>query len=576
MTLTRRQPVRDAAGPFKGMQAKVSGEIEPGFADWIHNGYPMDPYAGGEIVPRPGRQGIPTSGNTVRPGMVHPVQIQLFERFNQNGVDRMVCIEGGKFYSTVSGGWAESVNAATFAGAGITISSLVQRYYACNYRGKLVVVGPSVAFTWDGTVNGGLVKLTAAGTSFFGRPWVYAAKLWFITGDQKTVIWSEENDETSGYAGIQNAWDLNQTSTGKIVAGVGTNEALYYFRQDSVGAIYGGSSAEFQTTSTNDAVSATEGSDAPEGSIEAGDALWFVDGQGRPACIVKGSRGIIPLWRDFERGFTPYTDDGAGYSYLAFAPNQEKASLTDWATNNRVVHLRSLDLVFFAYRLFFSGSSSLAFDVLLGYHVQTRRLQCVWQFPTAITGLIEVKDISFGTGEHQLVILDDYGHTYAVNASALMARNLDDTFGLDTSSHDLTTTDVSCTVIGPRHFLANDVELRVTRLDVEYLGRNDNALMTVLHATPEVLAQGGVDLVDQATGDLDPRTLGVRESVFMEGVGTVGAGFPPTASRATIGYDELCRWITFGFTWKHQASGGARLRRWKVQAIPDSDQPDAY
>jgi hypothetical protein len=578
MTRTKLQPISETVGPFKGMRSTMQGSVDPAYAEWLLNCYSSDPYEGGEIVPRPGRRPWPTGGgNHVDANITTPTAVQMFERASFNGAERVVAIIGGKFYSTVTGPWAESLTAAQLSGAGITLSDSAT-YYACEYRGKLIVCGSTVAFSWDGTAGGGVTELTAAGATFYGRPWVYAAKLWFITGDRASVIWSEENDETASYVGTGNAWDLNQTSFSQLTAGIGTNEALYYFRTDGIGSIYGGSADEFQTTSTHDAVSSTEGTDMPIGVLEAGEYIWYFDAQGRPSCFQKGSRDTIPIWREMARAFTPYTDDGSGYAYLA-RPGRELASFLDWATNNKIVYLRSLEMVFFAYRHFFSAAQpTSAFDVLVGYNVRTRKIQTVWEFPTPIAGVVEIKDQSFGTGDYQLVILDNLGYSYAVNANNLMGRNLGDEAWADADSSTDEDEDVVCSVVGPRHFLSVGTELRVTRLDFEYIGRIIDAEMGVRFATSSILAQLGVTIVD-ATGsnDGDLRTQGIVETVVLEGVVEEGGtGFPPLHTQATVGYEELCRWIAFGFSWAHQASGGVRLVRYKVTAVPDSDQPEQW
>jgi hypothetical protein len=70
---------------------------------------------------------------------------------------------------------------------------------------------------------------------------VYYAKLFMLKRDRKTIVWSEENQPNTGYeaGGYNNAWELTQTSNEPLTAIIGTNEALYYGRKTSVGAIRG-------------------------------------------------------------------------------------------------------------------------------------------------------------------------------------------------------------------------------------------------------------------------------------------------------------------------------------------------
>ncbi len=596
-SLSRSQPVRRpprivervGANPeqgvagFKGMRSTIQGAIDPSFAEWLQNCYPSDPYNGGAIIARPGRRPYPTPFvglnlvSTTADFRTH----QFFGRgtFN-NGIDYLVCIENGKFYSTRTGLWAESLTAATLLTAGITLSPY-DNYHATMFNEKLVVVGPTFVFTWNGTAGSGVVKLTNAGASFYGRPTVYAAKLFIIRGNRRTIVWSEEGNETIGYeaGGFANAWDLKQTSQSPIIVIEGTNEALYYARSDSIGSIYGGSADEFQTTSTHDSVNATDGCRCPDGMIEAGDAIWFFDDHNRPACFLKGSRETIPIWRELARAFTPYLDDGIGYASLAQAPNREQTAFLLHFVNNRVVYFRGLEMVFFAYRHFFSTSTAAAFDVLVGYHVRTRRVQTVWTFPTPISGMVEVRDESYGTANYVLILLDVHGRTYSISTHHLLDRNHPTLAFTDSNGFAGTEVDVQASVIGPRHFSTGGEEVRVVRLDIEYIGRKQGAVMDVYHATPEILAHLGVSYNNALLGEGDgnPQTQAIRQSVVLEGpsLGDDATGAPVNSAHATVGYDDLGRWIAFGFNWGHQASR-ARLVGWKVTGIPAGDQPDSY
>lgn len=574
------RPLFEEVKGIKGMRSTMEGSEYEGYVEWLHNCYPADPYNGGEIIARPGRQLYPVLSNGANQPVFseEPVKIQMGAIFTttQGGIQRPVVIAGGKFYalSASTYGWIEAVSTATLLAAGITLSA-VNDYYAVMFNGKLIVVGSNnsgdivseAAWSWTGVEGSGITKLTNAGTNFFGKPAVYAAKLFFIRKNQKTIVWSEENNETLGYeaGGYANAWDLNQTSAEPITCLLGTNPALYVFRRSSIGAIYGGSAAEFSTTSTVDAISASSGTDSPNGVIFAGESVWYVDSQGRPAYFPLGGNEIVPLWPELERAFTPYFQDGRGYKALAFPNSEQNHFALVGTSRSRVAQYRTLDMVFFGYRYFASSLTGFGDDVLIGFHVKTKRAQTVWSFPTGVSFFHEIYDNQYGSGQYGLLMLDPWTYSYILNPNPVAQFLTPQTAYLD---HDVLAnlnTDVIASVIGPRHFTTND-EKRVESLDVEYIGWKKGGTIDVRWATPAILSAGGVETqTDQP------------ESIAAEGqvVDDFDRNPPSLLAHAEIGFSEVCRWIAFGVSWAAQATR-IRLLGWTVRAIPEGRNPRSY
>jgi hypothetical protein len=599
------RPVAETVGPFKGMRTTLQGSLDPSFAEWLHNCYPMNPYHGGELVPRPGRRPypLPDLDGTLRHQLpnhsgdsaIPHGEFQLLTSLTgtvSNTNHRLVAIVDQKFYATRTGPveWTEALTSAQLSSAGITITAF-SRHYAVMFNGKLIVVGPSYVFSWDGTAGGGVVHLANAGSSFYGRPVVYAGKLFLIRGNRKTIVWSEEGDETTGYeaGGFNNAWDLRQTSQELITSLLATNEALYFFRRTSIGAVFGGSADEFQTTSTIDAVSATIGTETPESPIIAGNSVWFLDQQGRPNYFLLGSNEIVPVWHEIERAFTPYTQDGIGYDRLA-EPNAETASFLGFDPALR--YFPALDLVLIPYSYASTLLSQISsFDVVVGFNATTKRAQTVWSFPTRTMDFAVVKDTEYITSQGALVQLDEFGWSYAVVPSVLGSID----FELGSIDPSIWYTDrvdqegkedpgvpngkdVNATCIGPRHFGSIDAELRASRLDVEYLGWRSGSTMSVRWAVPETLViGGGADewtQLDGNTGGNSPTTPMV--TIPLEGMTTdPTASVPPVPGHAEVGLDEIGRWFAFAFSWKGQASR-ARLVRWKLEAVVEGREREAY
>lgn len=578
----RPKPVTERVGPFKGMRSTMMGSADPEFAEWIHNGYILDPYNGGPVTGRPGRRPYPTAVvNTLVGVGSDPKAVQLLAVWTDpSGQGQVaVAIVDGHFYTTKTPvgassapGWNESVSVGQLATAGITLSA-TKGYYACQFNGKLVICDNAQAFTWDGTADpgsatGGITHLTNAGSDFYGRPTVYADKLFFIRSSQRAIVWSEEGDETTGYeaGGFANAWDLRQTSQEPITSLIGMNESLDFIRRGSIGSVYGGEASAFQSTTTIDAVSGTVGSDCPEGVCLAGDTVFFIDHDGRPACYIKGSSNIIPLYQEIERAFTPYLQDGLIYERLA-APNNEMASLTLFGSNNQVIYFRTLDVVAYTYRYFFSSQPAAHMDILVLFHARTKRCQGVWSFPTGIAKIAEMYDVGYGTGQYALVLIDSFGYCYTVNPAMLNSSNFPTSAFTDEDLANGAAQDVQVSVIGPRHFQSAGTELATKQLDIDYLGWQNSGFMQVRFVTPGVMAAGGVRF--------DPSQPVSVPLDGLVGPNDLTTQHPPVMAHATVGLNEVGRFIAFGFSWPHQATR-ARLVGWQVTAVPVGKSPDAF
>jgi hypothetical protein len=159
-----------------------------------------------------------------------------------------------------------------------------------------------------------LSDLTDAIDPFFGQPTVYAGKLFAIkASDRNTFIWSEENDPDIGYeaTGYDNSWTFRQTSSDFLSRLIGTNDALYVFRENSVTAVYGTVNTDFRSSSTLEGIDSNIGTKSPDAVTLVNNQVWFIDQYGRPHKIEPG-RGLVPLWaRAFETVKDIDTSDSA-------------------------------------------------------------------------------------------------------------------------------------------------------------------------------------------------------------------------------------------------------------------------
>lgn len=322
-----KQRFRPRAGPFVGMRDSLDPtSSRPNLATLLQNCYPLDPQFGGAVVGRPGFEQIGTQmgASGVRTG-------QLVYQFTElNGTEHTVLIVGGQFYTY---DWAtdtitETISAANFTSASITLSTTA-RCYAVTFADQMIVTdGVNTPWAWDGTSGAGLTKLTNAPVAF-GAPAVYYAKLFFVKNTERsTLVWSEENQPNTGYeaGNYNNAWTLGQTDQEPLYRLIGTNEALYAFRARSITAISGAVTPDFSTTGTRDGVSEVVGTTAPASVFHHRGLIFFTDADRRPHVIVPGL-GASPIWEDFRETSADFNasqvDKAEGY----FDPTTEHAVL---------------------------------------------------------------------------------------------------------------------------------------------------------------------------------------------------------------------------------------------------------
>jgi hypothetical protein len=237
-----------------------------------------------------GRPGLSFTGagGTPQMGSAGARTVQLLTTWTTlAGTSYTVAMVGGKFYTYTwsTDAWAEAVNAAAFAaatGGAVTLSTTTKCYGAVLNNTLIVSDGANVGFSWDGTTNGGVVKLTSAPV-FYGPLVVYYGKLFGIKSTERnTVVWSEEAAPNTGYeaGGYNNAWSLWQSDQDQLTGLAATNSQLVIFRQTSTTAITGAVTDAFSSTGTRDALSETVGSASPDG-IQVWDGMVYFLGSDR-------------------------------------------------------------------------------------------------------------------------------------------------------------------------------------------------------------------------------------------------------------------------------------------------------
>ena len=166
-----------------------------------------------------------------------------------------------------------------------------------------------------------LSNMTDANYAFYGPFTVYYGSLFGIdASDQITMRWSQPNAPDSGYgtSTSNNSWALQQTSSDPLQCLIGTNQALFAFRQNSVAIITGASNSDFRSSGAVDAVQAI-GTRSPDSVHLAGGSVVFMDQYMRPGRIQLGY-GYIPLWTRIQEtlrlvGKTPTLESSAWGRY---------------------------------------------------------------------------------------------------------------------------------------------------------------------------------------------------------------------------------------------------------------------
>lgn len=220
--------------------------------------------------------------------------------------------------------------AAFNAGAGyatetLAIAALPARTLGRRYVGYVTVradagavwIAGTDAFATGTTGNQAQTTNYYAGEgpaySVFGQPVLYYGAVFWIYTQIETVAarttmgWSEPNEPTVGYqqTDYDNQWTLTQTSSAALYALAPTNDALYYFRANSIGAVAGAPGINFQGTATHDVVSGAIGCVAYASVQVALGVVYFADQIGRPWRFVVGGTPD-PIWRQADAHFQTF------------------------------------------------------------------------------------------------------------------------------------------------------------------------------------------------------------------------------------------------------------------------------
>ncbi len=230
--------------------------------------------------------------------------------YDSDGPSTYVVTAGAANYTT---GYAtEAAAIAALPAVGADSASL--GYFTVQAAGGAAFLANTSALAGGtGGVPAQRTNYYAAFTNWtaYGPPVIYSGCVFFVLNTiengasaRSSITWSEPNFPDVGYqqTDYDNTWTLTQTGSDPIYALAPTNDALYYSRQLSWGALAGTPNVNFQNTASHDVVSGNVGCVAPRSVRVFLNYIYFVDAQGRPYRFANGGTPE-PLWMQARQFF---------------------------------------------------------------------------------------------------------------------------------------------------------------------------------------------------------------------------------------------------------------------------------
>lgn len=296
------------SGPFKGVNNTTDPfDDTPDYLIDAVNMYIPDAKAGSGSYQRPGMALM--NGSNQLGGANHQGQC-VHHHTALDGTEYNFLAVSGKLYR-VSADLTVYIDVTP---AGITIDpSTTTRVFMLTFA-DMLVVSDGVNRPWLGT-NLGFSPITGTniqydvGNSLWSAQHMttYSGALVFVVKTiagvyhQTRIAWSAPNDPTQGYfnvvgtTAVDYTWDLVQTGSTPIFGIQGTNIALIYWRDYSIGALSGAIGPSFKSSSTHDAIDFAIGTRAPATIKLFGNTIFFADSDGRPQMLPLGN-AIKAIW----------------------------------------------------------------------------------------------------------------------------------------------------------------------------------------------------------------------------------------------------------------------------------------
>lgn len=334
------------SGPWRGVYTTADAfDTGPDKLYSSRNIFIPDPEANSGTYARPGFV-LGNQGSAVYASATPFKGQGVYTHFDVNGDPFNFCVFGGHLFREDPA--TELLTDVTPAGVAIDGATTTRVFFA-SLGGILCATDgvhrPWVASNLSSTpITGTYIDFDSSGTAWiaFGPPVVFGGSGFFVlysynaVGCRLDIAWSEPNDWTTGYqqTNFDNRWTLEQTGTTPLFALAGTNVALYYWRQRSIGAIAGTVGPDLATTATHDAISTNVGTEAPQTIVQFGDTIYFCDVIGRPYAFTIGS-APRPIWHQLrglvDTSSTGYPGITARVATAAFEPTLNLYCVAIWS-----------------------------------------------------------------------------------------------------------------------------------------------------------------------------------------------------------------------------------------------------
>lgn len=313
------------AGPFRGMRdAPEPTTGEPTLAFRVQNMCEGAGPADGGLTGRPGFDQMGTQQGT---GSTRVVGGGITWT-KSDATRQTVAVINGQLvtYDWGTDTWTVAVTTANLTTNSVTLSASAKVALVPFADGLVVSDGVNTPFWWTGASGaGGITKMTNAPV-FYGPPTVYYSKLVGIKNSaRQTLVWSEEGDPNLGYeaGGYNNAWDNPGGYPSPLTLLLGTNEALYVFRDRVSIGITGAIGPDFATAGTRANLSEQVGTLSPWAGIVTPKGVIIVDADARPWLMRFGQSEPMDIWSDCAQSVkgTPRSTLGAVQSVVDGATN---------------------------------------------------------------------------------------------------------------------------------------------------------------------------------------------------------------------------------------------------------------
>jgi hypothetical protein len=342
LKLGQRQPLESKA--WRGVRdVEDPYSVPPNYLQRARNMYLPDPGSGSGVYQRPGF-GLPNEEAPLADTDTGRIGQGIIIATVEDGTQLNFCVCGGRLFR---------VSPDFLMREDVTPDDmpidLGGRVHLTPFSNRLLVNDdlntPWVASDLQSTpVTGTIITYSTEGVPWraYGPAGVYDdAAVWVVRyrdTESRTarIGWSETDDPLAGYfqTDFDNEWDVIQNDTDTIWAVHGTNLALDYFREGSIGYLSGTIGNDFRTTATKDAIDSGVGSRAPATIKAFGNYVYFADTKGRVHRYQQGG-GLETLWKQHRRVVnlspTGFVDNIARMSCAALVPELDLYLVAIWS-----------------------------------------------------------------------------------------------------------------------------------------------------------------------------------------------------------------------------------------------------